>query len=330
MVARLRVGMVGAGWVSAHHLRAWRSTDDVDVIAIADVDRARAERRASEFVISKVRASAAEMLASDRLDALDIATPMEAHVDDCLAAASHGVAMLCQKPLAPSLAEARSLVEAVAGRARLMVNENWRFRPHYRQVKRWLDEGVVGAPREMRLTVRSSGLIADASGTRPALARQPFLGLLKRFVIGELLIHHLDVARWLLGPLQLIAVSATRGIVEGEHAATIRLLSHTGCAVVVEGDMAAPGAPPLPVDALDLTGHSGSIRMRAGDLTLAGLRRVTHRFDLIGDYQQAYNNAALHFVDCLHSGLPFETEASDNLQTLALVEAAYASLGADK
>ena len=329
MAGRLRVGLVGAGWVSAHHLRAWKSVDDVDVVAIADVVRANADRRAREFGIPQVRGSAREMLALDGLDVLDIATPMEAHAGACLAAADRRVAILCQKPLAPTLAEARAVVEAVAGRARLMVNENWRFRPHYRQVKSWIDERALGDARQFRLATHSCGLIADASGTRPALTRQPFLGRLRRLVIGELLIHHLDVARWLLGPLNVRAVTVARGIVEGEHAATILLSSSTGCNAVVEGDMAAPGAPQAPVDSLDMIGTSGVICMAKGQLALSGSRSERCSFDLAAGYQRAYDNAVSHFTHCVRKDLPFETEASDNLETLALVDAAYASLGAN-
>jgi D-apiose dehydrogenase len=328
MVARLRVGLVGAGWVSAHHLSAWNSVNDIDVVAIADVERARAERRARKFAIPQVRGSAREMLALDRLDVLDIATPLEAHVDNCLAAADHHVAILCQKPLAPTLAEARGLVKAIAGRARLMVNENWRFRPHYRQVKRWIDQGALGDVQQLRLAARSSGLIADQRGTRPALSRQPFLGLLKRLVIGELLIHHLDVARWLLGPLQVCSATAVRGIVQGEHAATILLSSPAGYDAVVEGNMAVPCAPPFPVDALEFVGRVGTVRLDATELTLSGMRTERFGVDLVADYQQAYTNAVSHFAHCLRADLPFETDASDNLLTLALVDAAYASIGA--
>lgn len=322
MKARLRVGLVGAGWVSAHHLAAWRALETADVVAIADRDRPRAEARAQEFGIAQVRCDAAEMLERDRLDALDIATPVETHAAYCRLAADRGVAILCQKPLAPTFEEARELADHVTGRTRLMVNENWRFRPHYRRVKGWLDD-AAGDVRQLRLAARSSGLIADASGARPALFRQPFLATLPRLVIGELLIHHLDVARWLTGPLTVLDAIAAHGEVEGEHAATILLRSASGCAVVVEGNLAAPGFPPAPVDALEVLGTRASVDLRCDVLTLSGTRSERHRIDLRADYQQAFTAAATHFTACLRDAKPFETDAADNLATLALVDAAY-------
>ncbi len=326
MGAKLRVGLAGAGWVSAYHLSAWKSLHDVDVVAIADVDRGRADQRAREFDIPQVRRSVAEMLTLDRLDAIDIVSPVEAHAEQCRLAADHGIAILCQKPLAATLVEARELVQDLAGKARLMVNENWRFRPHYRQVKRWIDDGALGALQQMRLATRSSGLLLDATGVRPALSRQPFLATLSRLIIGELLIHHLDVARWLLGALEVRNAVALRGLIKGEHAATILLSSSEGCTAVVEGNMAAAGFPLAPMDTLEIVGTRGSARLDGGELVLSGGRTERQQLDLVRNYQDGFSKAAAHFAECLCNDVPFETDGTDNLLTLALVDAAYAHL----
>jgi len=322
MDATLRVGLAGAGWVSAYHLAAWRAVTGVDVVAIADRDRRRAEERAAAFGIAHVRDDVAQMLDEDRLDALDIATPMDTHAACCRLAAERGVAILCQKPLAPSLAEARELVRDVAGRVRFMINENWRFRPHYRQVKQWIDS-ATGPVQQFRLAARSSGLIADTAGNRPALSRQPFLATLERFVIGELLTHHLDVARWLVGPLEVRAALANHGMFIGEHGATILLASPSGCAVIVEGNLAAPGFAPTPVDALDIVGTCASVRLAGNELTLYGTQDDRRCIDLATNYQLGFTGAAAHFTSCLRNDRPFESDAADNLATLALVDDAY-------
>jgi predicted dehydrogenase len=327
MAAKLRIGMVGAGWVSAHHLAAWRDCAVAEVVAIADRDRARAEARAQAFGIANVRHDACEMLYRDRLDALDIATPVQTHAGYCRLAATRGVAILCQKPLAPTFDEAREVVRDIGARARLMVNENWRFRPHYRQVKRWL-ENATGDVQQFRLAVRSSGLIPDETGNRPALSRQPFLATLERLVIGELLIHHLDVARWLLGPLDVRAAAARGGLVRGEHAATILLESRAAGIAAVEGNMAAPGYPVAPADALDLVGTRASVRLDGSTLTLSTLHEASMRIDLAADYQRGFTDAAAHFADCVRHEQPFESDAADNLSTLALVDAAYRAVEA--
>lgn len=224
MNKRLRVGVVGAGMVSTFHLRGWRAlAEHVELVAIADLDPTRAAARAAEFGVARCWPGLAEMLAGERLDAVDIATPPASHAADCLVATDAGVAVLCQKPLAPNLALATALVEAIGTRVRLMVHENWRFRPHYRQVQRWLAEGPVGALRGGRLSTCSRGLLPDADVRRPALVRQPLLATLPRMMVAETLVHHLDVAHWLAGAGTVLGATLRRDVsqIAGESAATI-------------------------------------------------------------------------------------------------------------
>src|SRR5690242_2048457 len=76
----LRVGLVGAGWVTQHHLAAWqRQAPRARVVAIADPTEQRAEERASAFGIERVHRSAEQMLDAGGIDAIDIAAPRETH-----------------------------------------------------------------------------------------------------------------------------------------------------------------------------------------------------------------------------------------------------------
>ncbi|RZL89886.1 MAG: Gfo/Idh/MocA family oxidoreductase, partial [Variovorax sp.] len=123
----LRVGLVGAGWVTPHHLAGWQQCRDrASVVAIADPDRQQAEIRAREYGIKSVYDSAERMLDDTELDALDIAAPRQFHAQLVRLVADRGLAVLCQKPLAPNFSEAQTLVDEVASKCRLMVHENWR------------------------------------------------------------------------------------------------------------------------------------------------------------------------------------------------------------
>ena len=100
----LRIGMIGAGWVTQHHLNAYAQlAERAKVIAIADPSRNPATERAQAYSIPAVYANAAEMLDREKLDAVDVASPRETHVAMCELAGSKGLAILCQKPLAPNL-----------------------------------------------------------------------------------------------------------------------------------------------------------------------------------------------------------------------------------
>ena len=72
------------------------------------------------------------------------------------AALARDIDVMCQKPLAPSLDEALGLARLVTPRARLMVHENWRFRPWYRELKRWLEAGDLGPILSATLSERQT------------------------------------------------------------------------------------------------------------------------------------------------------------------------------
>lgn len=312
--------------VSAHHLISWTQTPDAVIVAVCDPDQTKAEDRARAFGIAAVYGDVGQMLSQQRPDALDVATPADTHAEIVRLTADTGVHVLCQKPLCPTLFEAQALVAEVGTRMRLMVHENWRFRPYYRQILAWKQQELLGDVVQCRLVSRSSGLLPVDGRPGPGLVRQPFLATLPKLIIAELLIHHLDVVRLLVGPLRVLACRTRRlsPDVVGEDAATILLEGPDDATIIVEGNMSAAGCPPLPADTLELIGTAGSVFLRDQTLSLVGSRNESVSYDLAEAYQQSYTNAICHFADCLRSGRPFETPAVDHLETLKLVEAAYA------
>lgn len=329
---KIKVAIAGAGMVTRHHLRAWSKLPQVEVVAICARHMVNAETRAAEFNIPAAYDDVAAMLDCEKPEALDIATPPETHRQQATMAADRGIDILCQKPMTPNLAESEQLVAEVGHRVRFMVHENWRFRPQYRQAARWLEEDRVGSLGEFHLATRSSGLnVRTANGTPVALERQPFLAGLKRFIIMELLVHHLDTIRYLVGPVSVTAASAagTSPEVIGEDAALISLRAAGDAFGTVVGNFCAAGFPPLPSDRLELIGDKASIVFEGNRLRLIGESAETLNLNLEQAYQQSYDNAIAHFVTALEQDTPFETDRLDNLQTLQLVEDAYHKAGRD-
>ncbi|MVS98936.1 Gfo/Idh/MocA family protein [Devosia marina] len=322
----MRVGMVGAGWVTQYHLPAWKRVNGADVVAICDPDKRALHARADAFGIAGRYASLDDMLASETLDMLDIATPRQFHADNVRAGCAHGLPILCQKPLGVDLVEAESIVAEVDGAVPLMVHENWRFRPYYRTLRNWLDEGVLGDLVAARLDFHSSGMLAGADGLRPALVRQPFFRREARLLVMEVLIHHLDSLRYLLGEfdLHLARLARSNDEIIGEDSATLSLTRRDdGLPLAVSGNLAVHGAPPAPSDQLWIWGARGTIHLDGTVLRLLGPEPREVRFDPEQSYQASYDGAIAHFAAGLGTGARFETAAADNLRTLALVEAAY-------
>lgn len=325
----LRVGLAGAGWVARYHLESWaRLAGRAHVVAIADPNMAAARSRAVAFGIPAVYESPEAMLHGERLDAVDVAAPREAHAPLCRLAARHRLAILCQKPLAPTLAEAETLVVELAGAGvRCMVHENWRFRPHYRRIAEWLRDGRVGQIRTVTMSVVTSGLLPDASGDLPALVRQPMLATLDRLLVMEVMIHHIDTLRYLLGPLSLDGARLGKSCprVRGEDRASLLFATARGAAVSLIGDFMAHGYPPELMDRLEILGTRGAITLDHDRLCLRGDADEDVALDLQANYRASYAAAIAHFVDRLADGHPFETAPEDNLETLRIVEAAYRS-----
>jgi predicted dehydrogenase len=328
----LRIGLIGAGMVSRHHLIAWAAiSDQARVVALADPSHDNAARRATEFGISQTFADAEAMLAATELDAIDIAAPREWHAPLVRLAAKKGLPVLCQKPLAPTLQQAIELAAEVKNQTRLMVHENWRFRGYYRDAASWLREGRIGSVKQAQLTLLTSGVLPGPDGLRPALERQPFMRGEKRMLVAEVLIHHLDTLRMLLGPLRVTAASLSRTYSEmaGEDGAVIQMSAADGASVSIFASFAAHGFPPTQVDRLDILGETGSIRLDGALLTCAGALPAECRYDLAAEYQGSYNRTISHFVQSLRDDTPFETAPEDNLETLRLVEDCYLLSGWD-
>jgi D-apiose dehydrogenase len=323
----LRVGLAGAGWVAPYHLGAWASlAGRAEVIAIADPDLDAARNRARAFGIPAVHASVEAMLAREQLDAIDVAAPRDVHVEICLMAARRNLAILCQKPLAPMLADAEAIVEEVERLgARLMVHENWRFRPHYRRIREWLRADRIGQVRTVNVALLTSGLLPDSQGNLPALVRQPMLATLDRFLLMEVMIHLVDAVRFLLGPLTFAGACLGKSCpaVRGEDRASLLLRSADGASVSLVGDFMAHGHPPEQFDGVEILGTRGSITLERDRLRLRGERDEEVRLDLPSNYRASYIGAITHFVDRLSDGRPFETSPSDNLETLRIIETAY-------
>ena len=323
---KIKVAVAGAGMVADHHFPAWQKLPQVELVAVFSRQRDKAESRAKKYNIAAAYTDFQQMLEQEKPDAVDIATAPEAHSEQVLIAADLGIDVLCQKPMTSSLEESKHLVKTVGNRVRFMVHENWRFRPQYRQIGKWLLHGKIGKVNEFKMSVRSSGLISRTeSGNLFALERQPFFANLERFIIMELLIHHLDTIRFLLGPLSVrdCAVAKICSEVIGEDVAEVSLQADSGAFGTVTGNFSAAGFPPLPLDELEIIGDRGSVVFRNHKLRLLGLKPVEIYYSKEEAYQASYDNAIAHFVEALEKDIAFETDRIDNLATLELVEDAY-------
>ena len=326
---KLRIGFAGAGAISQYHLVGWSEMADAQVVAICDIDAAKARTRAQAFNIPNVYIDFRAMIEREKLDAVDIVTPVGTHAPLTRLAADAGLHVCCQKPLTPTVREAEELIAYVGERVRFMVHENYRFRPHYVMIREWLEQGRVGEITQARMTVRCQGMI-EVNGVPPFLLnRQPYLKDFARLLIFEVLIHNLDAMRVLLGPLKVVAaqVAKVNRELAGEDAAVVLLKGASGLTAVLDGNISTPGYGPLPTDRVEIMGTRGTLVFDRDHLYMAGADEPPVVFDLAKNYQTCFSTAVREFVNGIRTGRAFPTDRLDNLETLKLMEACYVAAG---
>ncbi len=327
----LRGGLIGCGFFAQNHLHAWQDIEAVELVAVCDLDEAKAARAAQAFDIARHYADAAAMFAAERLDFVDVVTTMPSHRPLVEAAAAHAVPVIVQKPFAPTIDDCRAMVTTcqTAG-VPLMVHENFRFQTPLTAVRQVLDRGTIGRPFFGRISWRTA---------YDVYANQPYLAEEERFLILDLVIHLLDVARFLFGEVEQLTCRTARikpGI-KGEDAATLLLAHRDGTTCIVDATYASRQNPdPFPETLVEIDGDRGTLRLaRSYELTVtgpAGTERRRVAPSLLPWAEQPWHGvqesvllAQRHWVECLQTGREPATSGADNLQTYALCEAAYAS-----
>ena len=324
--------VVGCGFFARNHLHAWNDLQDRCAIrAVCDIDGAKAKAAGQEFGIPGVYTNINELLNREAVDFVDIVTTAPSHrtlVETC---AHRGIAAVVQKPLAPDWEDASALVAAMdrAGRP-LMVHENFRFQAPLLRAAEVLRSGAIGDTIWGQFSFRTGYDI---------YAGQPYLAEVERFVLLDLGIHVLDIARVFMGEAETVACrsQSVRPGIKGEDMATVMLGHHGGATSIVDVTYASRQSPdPFPQTLLHVEGRQGAIRLeRDFHLTVTtptGTTRevvspyatpwMSQRWALIQDSVVATQR---HWLDCLDRGAEPATSGRDNLKTFALVEASYRS-----
>lgn len=163
----LRFAILGTGFWSRYQLAAWRELTGARCVALYNRTRAKAEILAQEFAVPAVYDIAEELIAREQPDFVDVITDVNTHRSFVELAAAHRTPVICQKPLAPTLADARAMVATCqqAG-VPLFVHENWRWQTPLRELKRVMDANPVGRVFRARVTY---------SNSFPVFDNQPFL-----------------------------------------------------------------------------------------------------------------------------------------------------------
>ena len=340
----LSAGVVGLGWAGRTHIESYLELDAVHVVAVADLDSERRSQAAQDYAIPNTYADYEELVGREDLDIVSIATPNYLHAPVSIAALNGGKHVLCEKPLARSSAEARSMVEAAerAGRV-LKVAFNHRARPDVEVLKRQIDAGNLGQIYHAKAYwLRRSGIPGlgswftnkDMAGGGPLL---------------DLGVHVLDMALYLMGEPEAVTVSAAtfaalgpqgRGSgsttkmqvgssFEVEDLATALIRFADGAALALETSWASyrrsedeygvalygtEGGAEINV-ARSRRGHTLNIYTDTADLTP----------ELPSGDGYGHRQVVREFVDVIRNGDPSQHNGRDGLYRAEIIDACYRS-----
>jgi predicted dehydrogenase len=325
----LRGVMIGAGFFAGFQAEGWRRIEGVRIAAVSDPAPGRAAEIAQRWGIPRHYSDTAEMLQAERPHFVDIATRPESHRELTELAARHEAHVICQKPMAPAWTDCVAMVEVCREHGvRLLIHENWRWQPWYRETRRLIDAGAIGTPFYARFHIRTG----DGRGPEP-YSVQPYFRTMERFLVQETLVHFLDTLRFLMGEVETVFCRTARvnPAIRGEDSALIQLGFESGAAGVVDANRTSgPDPPEVAFGELVVEGDAGAIRVSPdGQMWLNeyGRGESPHVLSVADEGYRGDSVCALqqHLVDCLRSGAPAEAEGEEYLKTAALVFACYRS-----
>jgi myo-inositol 2-dehydrogenase/D-chiro-inositol 1-dehydrogenase len=317
----MRVGIAGTGTMGEVHAAAWRSTD-AELIGCTSTRLDQAEALARRYQM-RVLSDYAELL--NAVEIVDICTPTPLHKPMVLQAAKAGKHVICEKPVALTPQDARTMILACkeAG-VRFFVGMVVRFFPQYRLAKELVANGQIGRLGVLRL--KRVSYVPQKSPDN-----WYFDPTLSGGMVVDLMIHDFDYSRWLAGEVERVYAQRSRSV--GGQAQYIQgiLRFRSGAIALVEGGWAYP--PGVFRTALDLSGTDGLIEWNSdqpspvltflppkpNDTASVGLPDS-------GLGQDPYAAEIQHAYRAIQTGTDFEVTAEDALEALRISRAAEESL----
>jgi myo-inositol 2-dehydrogenase/D-chiro-inositol 1-dehydrogenase len=311
-MGRLRVGIVGAGYIGSLHAAALQRDERVEVMATHDTIRERAEKLARSI-------GATAMTSADRLieasDAVYIATPNAEHTELALTSIRAGRHVFCEKPMATNLDDARQLLEATRQSGSVFqVGFNRRFAPVYQMLKAML----VESPPHSAHVKMNRGELLNPAWVGDANLTGGFLY--------ETTIHMLDLLRFLFGDVVSLDVAGSLH----EYAE----MDDFSCLLRFAGGMhatlssSADAGWMFPYERVEVFCHHATLVTREVESLTASLaldgHHTTHTTgQLPREEKWGYVQEDRAFVDAILDQRPAAVSAVDGFKAVELVDACY-------
>lgn len=319
----LRVAIIGAGRIGRVHALAIASHPRAELVMVSDPFGTAAEDLASRYGARAVR-DADEVFADAEVDAVIIGSPTPLHAPQVLAAARAGKAVLCEKPVASSVLEARELETQLATFAHppVMVGFQRRYDPSIKRARDLAQAGEIGRVEQMTIQSRDpaappASYIASSGG-----------------IFKDCTIHDFDQARFFLGAIAEVTAFGQNNIDElsetGDFDGAIVVLRSADGAVasITNNRHCAAGYD----QRMEVHGADGSLfvdNLRPTAVTV-NKKQFSAAQDPYLDYfleryAEAYRDELTAFIDAVNAGTAVSPTLADGIEALVLAEAAEES-----
>ena len=329
--AGVRVGMIGAGYITGYHLDGLRMVSGAEVRIISGRTPERAAAVAARYGIAASTADWRNVLVRDDIDAVVITTPDDTHAEIATAAARAGKHIMLQKPMARTADECRQIIAAAdAARVQLQVSFMHRYFEEVVQARPLLAAGAIGRPYSMRIRNATPG--ADWA---PWFFSKALVG----GVVMQLGVHGIDLLRHLFGEIDSLSAHAAlmrteRRLSDGsivhpdndDHAFAIYRLASGALATHEMSMSEVQGCDRF---TLEIYGERGTMWLRTGRGMLA-LYAPDHtgKQEWVAPELPRSDPGARHhqaFVDIVRGEAAPDRSGADGLASLLVAEAIYRS-----
>jgi predicted dehydrogenase len=299
--------------------------DGVDLTAVGARDVGRARAAADGWKIPHAYGSYRELIASDEVDAVYIATPASLHREWAIAAIEAGKHVLCEKPFAANADDARRIADAArAGDVVVMEAFHWRYHPYAAQIRAVLDSGVLGRPDRIEAVFD----IPEGAIGRDDIRWDLAIGGGATMDLGCYPIQWVRFAAD--ADPDVVSAEAVCPVpgVDGSLVAELRWPS--GVTGSVGSSMIAPGDQMVVY--LKVTGERGTL-MATNPLApqnggaLLTVETADGRVEHAVDRSATYFHQLVAFRDAIVDGVPFPTTADDGVTNMEIVDACYRAAG---
>ncbi|MEO1016336.1 MAG: Gfo/Idh/MocA family oxidoreductase [Pseudomonadota bacterium] len=320
---KLRVGVVGLGFMGELHARVWSQLPNADLVAVADLNPETGKPIADELGCA-FHADPGELLARNDIDAVSIVTPDRAHVDPAVAAAAAGKHILLEKPMAHTAAAAGEIADAAKTHGvRLMVAHVLRFDPRYVQLQQAADPDKLGDVIHIRAKRNSIRDLASRLGANSSIL----------FYLG---VHDVDMMQWVArSAITRVYAQKVQKLSNGNEDALYAVVNFANGAIgTLDYSWAWPSGLPAGYYAgFEVVGtkNAALLDVRDQGLQIIGSEGPTnldtHLWPTInGKITGDLRDELLHFAEAILAGEPFVQDPEEARDAIRVLDAIFTSI----